>query len=362
MLKQNDFTNLHPNIQRLFVNQERPILVLAPMEDVTILPFRKIVKSFGADLVYTEFIPAAGLVREIKSCINKLEYDEIERPISVQIYGSNPKEMAQAARMVEKIVAPEFIDINLGCPVKKIANRGDGAGLLKPDNYDGNSTCENLQIPPTNLKAVLCEIVDAVTTPVTVKMRLGWDSRTIYVVESMQWFREWGIQMIALHARTKQQAYTGTADWSYIKLAKEASSLPLIGNGDLNSVDIIIKRAAETNVDGLMIGRAAITTPWLFRDAKDALEGRPVQSLPDLQFRSEQFLRMIEESIPVKGEYKAVIEMRKYIHAFIGNEYGAAQVRKEILQLKTYPEVKSRLETYISMRNAYLHEKHSTQT
>lgn len=344
---------LHPNIQRLFANVERPLLVLAPMEDVTILPFRRIIKQFGADLVYTEFIPAAGLVREVKACIRKLEYDEAERPISVQLYGSNPEEMARAARMVERMVAPDFIDINLGCPVKKIANRGEGAGLLKPDGYDSNNTCNVCSIPPKNLKNVICSVVDAVSTPVTVKMRLGWDSKTIYVVEAMQWFKEWGVQMVALHARTKQQAYTGKADWSYIKLAKEASSLPLIGNGDLNSVEMILQRIAETNVDGVMIGRAAITMPWIFRDAKDALEGRSIQPMPDLKYRAGQYLRMIEEAIPVKGEYKAVIEMRKYLHAFIGNEYGAAQVRRDVLKLNTFAEVRDRLESYVSLRSAY---------
>ncbi|MCX7835496.1 MAG: tRNA-dihydrouridine synthase family protein [bacterium] len=347
MDKKIHWQSLHPNIQRLFQKQERPIVVLAPMEDVTIVPFRKICKRYGADLVYTEFIPAAGLVREVAACIKKLEYQDEERPLSVQIYGSNPMEMARAARMVEKIVQPDFIDINLGCPVKKIANRGDGAGLLKPDGYVENRLCSELNLPPKNLKNVLCAVVDAVSTPVTVKMRLGWDHKTIYVVESMQWFKEWGIQMIAIHARTKQQAYTGKADWSYIKQAKQASSLPIIGNGDLTSAEIVLQRIQETQVDGVMIGRAAITAPWIFRDVINVLENKPPLPLPDLSFRVEQYLEMISEAIPVKGEYKAVIEMRKYLHAFVGNEYGAARVRKEVMQYDRYSDVKKCLENYV---------------
>lgn len=331
------------------------------MEDVTILPFRRVMKRHGADLVYTEFIPAAGLVREINACLRKLEYEEAERPLSVQIYGSNPDEMARAAKIVERAVHPDFIDINLGCPVKKIAGRGDGAGLLKPDGYEKVLPCPILELPPKNLKAVVCAVVDAVSTPVTVKMRLGWDDRTIYVVDSMQWFASWGVQFIALHARTKEQAYTGKARWEYVKLAKEASGLPIIGNGDLTDAQIIRQRWEETQVDGLMIGRGAITSPWIFRDALAVLEGRPVPPPPSLRFRVGQYLGMIEEMVPVKGEYKAIIEMRKYLPGFLCGAYNAAHVRREVVVMNTVNEVTSRLWQYVEERErdqdaAYLSE------
>ena len=345
-----DWNRLHPNVRSLFCGKWRAILALAPMEDVTILPFRRIMKRHGADLVYTEFIPAAGLVREINACIRKLEYDDEERPLSVQIYGSNPDEMARAAKMVERLVQPDFIDINLGCPVKKIANRGDGAGLLKPDGYEKVLPCPILELPPKNLKAVVCAVVDAVATPVTVKMRLGWDDRTIYVVDSMQWFKEWGVQFIALHARTKEQAYTGKARWEWVKLAKEASSLPIIGNGDLTDAVTIRQKWEEHGVDGLMIGRGAITSPWIFRDALAVLEGRPVPPPPSLRFRVEQYLGMIEEMRKTKGEYKAIIEMRKYIPGFLCGAYNAAHVRREIVTMNTFVEVSERLWQYVEER------------
>ncbi|MDK9698619.1 MAG: tRNA-dihydrouridine synthase [bacterium] len=342
---------LHPNVRKLFQCQSRPVLALAPMEDVTILPFRRIMKRNGADLVYTEFIAAAGLVREIASCIKKLEYEESERPLTVQIYGSNPDEMARAAKMVERLVQPEFIDINLGCPVKKIAGRGDGAGLLKPDSYNSQiHTGAPTDLPPKNLEAVVCSVVDAVSTPVTVKMRLGWDERTIYVVESMPWFKSWGVQFIALHARTRAQAYTGKANWDYVKLAKAASELPIIGNGDLVSAELIKQRWEETGCDGLMIGRGAITQPWLFRDAVALLEGKPLPPAPTLRERVEQYIGMIVESIPMKGEFKAVIEMRKYLPGFLSGAYNAAHVRREIVQMNTLSEVETRLFAYVTER------------
>ncbi len=345
-----NWQSLHPNVQHLFLGKNRPILALAPMEDVTILPFRRIMKRHGADLVYTEFIPAAGLVREINACIRKLEYEEAERPLSVQIYGSNAEEMARAAKMVERMVQPDFIDINLGCPVKKIAGRGDGAGLLKPDGYVKSNPGCAFQIPPQNLEKVVCAVVDAVSTPVTVKTRLGWDKQTIYVVESMQWFKKWGVQFVALHARTKEQAYTGTANWDYIRAAKEASELPLIGNGDLINPGLVRQRWEETGVDGLMIGRGAITQPWLFRDALAVLQGQPVPPVPSLRFRIEQYLGMIEEMIPEKGEYKAVIEMRKFLPGFLCGAYNAAHVRREVVVMDHLTDVATRLLAYVTER------------
>ena len=345
-----DWQQLHPNVQRLFNSKARPILALAPMEDVTILPFRRIIKRYGADLVYTEFIAAAGLVRDVAACIRKLEYDDSERPLTVQIYGSVPDEMARAARLVERIVQPDFIDINLGCPVKKIAARGDGAGLLKPDGYESNGARPAFAVPPQNLKAVICSVVDAVTTPVSVKMRLGWDSRTICVVEAMQWFKEWGVQFVAVHARTREQAYGAAADWSYVKLAKAACELPLIGNGDLTTAELVVQRWRETGVDGLMIGRAAVTSPWIFRDAIAMLEGATPTPPPMLRERIEQYIAMIVETIPAKGERRAVIEMRKHITGFLRNEYNAAHVRREVMELDTLHAVAARLRGYVTER------------
>lgn len=274
---------------------ERP-LFLAPMEDVTDIGFRKMCKRFGAAMVYTEFVSADAVIRSIKSTLNKIVIDEEERPVGIQIYGKDVESMVEAAKIVEQ-VKPDVIDINFGCPVKKVANKGAGSGMLK-----------NIPL----LLEITREVVKAVNTPVTVKTRLGWDNNNLIITDLAEQLQDCGIQALTIHGRTRAQMYTGEADWTLIGEVKKNPRIhiPIIGNGDVTSVADAQKRFDSYDVDAVMIGRATFGCPWLFSEtnAPDAKQ----LTLDDKIDILEEMLRINVEKI---DEYRGILHTRRHLAA-----------------------------------------------
>ncbi|MPM12921.1 putative tRNA-dihydrouridine synthase [bioreactor metagenome] len=280
---------------------ERP-LFLAPMEDVTDASFRYICKEFGADVMYTEFVSSDGLIRDARKSLEKLKTFPYERPIGIQIYGHIPEAMVEAAKMAEE-AQPSFIDINFGCPVNKIANRGAGSGMMR---Y------------PDKMVDITRRVVEAVKLPVTVKTRLGWDENSKIIVELAEQLQETGIEALTIHGRTRAQLYKGEADWTMIGEIKRnpRMKIPIIGNGDITT-DIQAKEAFERyGVDGVMIGRATYGRPWIFREIKHFLETG--EHMPPLTVEEKVDLakRHLLKSVEVKGERVGVLEMRRHLSAY----------------------------------------------
>ena len=231
---------------------------LAPMEDVTDIGFRLLCKRFGASMVYTEFVSAEALIRDVKSTISKLTISDEERPVGIQIYGRDIEAMVEAARIVEA-AGPDLIDLNFGCPVKKVAGKGAGAGMLQ-------------NIP--KMLEITRQVVDAVKLPVTVKTRLGWNHEQLIITELAEQLQDCGIQALTIHGRTRSQMYTGTADWTLIGEVKRNPRIhiPIIGNGDITSAEEAKRAFDDYGVDAIMIGRATFGRPWIFKEVRDYLE------------------------------------------------------------------------------------------
>ena len=273
-------------------------LLLAPMEDVSDPPFRALCKEQGADLMYTEFISSEGLIRDAAKSVQKLDIFEYERPIGIQIFGNNIESMKQATEVTEA-AHPDIIDINYGCPVKKVACKGAGAGILQ-------------DIP--KMVRMTAEIVKSTRLPVTVKTRLGWDENTKYIVEVAERLQDVGIQAISIHGRTRKQMYKGEADWSLIAEVKNnpRMNIPIFGNGDVFSPETALEKKQKYGIDGVMIGRASIGYPWIFREIKHYLKTGEKLAPPTLLERlsaAEQHLNM---SIKWKGERLGILEMRRH--------------------------------------------------
>ncbi len=277
---------------------ERPVM-LAPMEDVTDPSFRLICKEQGADMVYTEFVSADALIRNISATTRKLHINAAERPTAIQIYGREIEPMVEAAKIVEA-AKPDILDINFGCPVKKVAGKGAGAGMLR-------------DIP--KMLAITTAVVKAVNIPVTVKTRLGWDHESKIIVELAEQLQDCGIQAITVHGRTRSQMYTGEADWEMIARVKENPRLtiPVIGNGDITTAEKAKEAFSRYGVDGVMVGRASIGAPWIFREIKAAFG----QQGGEITF-SEKFAllrRQIAESIERIDEYRGILHIRRHLAA-----------------------------------------------
>ena len=274
--------------------------MLAPMEDVTDRSFRLLCKEQGADMTYSEFVSADALIRNIASTTRKLSIDPAERPTAIQIYGRDPATMAEAARIAEG-ARPDIIDINFGCPVKKVAGKGAGAGLLR-------------DIP--TMLAITRAVVDAVKVPVTVKTRLGWDHDNRIIVELAEQLQDCGIRALTVHGRTRSQMYTGSADWEMIARVKENQRLtiPVIGNGDITTPSQAAEAFTRYGVDGVMVGRASIGAPWIFRYMKAAVEGRPVPEVSDAE-RFAMIRRQIRESVDRIDEYRGILDIRRHLAA-----------------------------------------------
>lgn len=279
---------------------DRPV-ILAPMEDVTDASFRLICKEQGADLTYTEFVSADALVRNIAATTRKLHINPAERPTVIQIYGRDAHTMAQAAGMVLE-ARPDIIDLNFGCPVKKIAGKGAGAGMLRDI--------------PRMLDITRAVVKAAGDTPVTVKTRLGWDHESKIITELAEQLQDCGIRAIAVHGRTRSQMYTGQADWEWIARVKNNPRLhiPVIGNGDITDASSAL-RAFDSGVDGIMIGRASIGAPWIFNEIKRAVDpsNRSLPQPPSLADKFDMLRRQIQESIDRNDEYRGILHIRRHL-------------------------------------------------
>lgn len=279
---------------------DKPVM-LAPMEDVTDHSFRLICKEQGADMVYTEFVSADALIRNIAATTRKLHIDPGERPTAIQIYGREVGPMVEAARIVEE-AGPDILDINFGCPVKKVAGKGAGAGMLR-------------DIP--KMLEITRAVVDAVSIPVTVKTRLGWDHDSRIIVELAEQLQDCGISALTVHGRTRSQMYTGHADWEMIARVKENPrlSIPLIGNGDITTPEAAAEAFERYGVDGVMVGRASIGAPWIFRDI--ARHIHPERNLSDLGLAEKFSLlrRQIAESVNRIDEYRGILHIRRHLAA-----------------------------------------------
>ncbi|MBN8589943.1 MAG: tRNA dihydrouridine synthase DusB [Rhodothermia bacterium] len=309
----------------------RPI-VLAPMEDVSDPPFRVICKRYGADLVYTEFISSGGLVYDAKSSVQKLAFHAQERPVGIQLFGGNPAQVREAAKIVDD-AEPDLIDINYGCPVKKVVCHDGGAGILR-------------NIP--KMREITEQVLAVANRPVTVKTRLGWNDDSINVLEVVRMLQDIGVQAIAIHARTRAQLYTGSARWEWLKRIKDESGLhiPLIGNGDATSPELIQKMFDETGVDGVMVGRGAIGNPWIFRDAKHYLATGTLPPPPSWDER----ISVIQEHLYLKaewlGEPKGVLEMRRMYGGYFKGFRNASFCRQRMMQEKTLTGALEALESF----------------
>ena len=277
----------------------RPVL-LAPMEDVTDPSFRLICHEQGAAMVFTEFVSAEALVRDISSTVRKLTIDDRERPVAIQIYGREPEAMVQAAQIVER-ANPDVIDLNFGCPVKKVASKGAGAGMLRDI---------------AKLLDITRKVVNAVSLPVTVKTRLGWDCENKIITDLGPMLQDCGIKALTVHGRTRSQMYTGKADWTLIKALKDdpRMEIPIIGNGDITTPEEARDAFEQFGVDGVMIGRASFGAPWIFHDVRQLLDTGSWIPLP-LDQKFDMLLRQINESIERIDEYRGILHIRRHLAA-----------------------------------------------
>ncbi len=303
---------------------DRPVM-LAPMEDVTDESFRLICKEFGADMTYTEFVSADALIRNIAATTRKLAINPAERPTAIQIYGREVEPMVEAAKIVE-LAAPDIIDINFGCPVKKVAGKGAGAGMLR-------------DIP--KMLQITRAVVDAVKLPVTVKTRLGWDHNSKIIVQLAEQLQDCGIQALTVHGRTRSQMYTGDADWEMIARVKENPrlSIPVIGNGDITTPERLREAFDRYGVDGVMVGRASIGAPWIFSELKAGID--PAQKLPTLAEKFDCLRRQIKESVDRIDEYRGILHIRRHLAAspLFKSIPNFRQTRIAMLRAETFGEL-----------------------
>ena len=276
----------------------RPVF-LAPMEDVTDIGFRLLCKRFGAAMVYTEFVSAEALVRDVKSTVRKLQICDEERPVGIQIYGRDTDAMVEAARIVEQ-AGPDIIGLNCGCPVKKVASKGAGAGMLQ-------------NIP--KLLDITRKVVDAVKVPVTVKTRLGWNHEQLIITTLAEQLQDCGIKALTIHGRTRSQMYTGEADWTLIGEVKRNPriTIPIIGNGDITGPETAVRAFNDYGVDAIMVGRATFGRPWIFKEINDELKGK------SLTLNSQKKLDILEELLRINveriDEQRGILHTRRHLAA-----------------------------------------------
>lgn len=311
---------------------EKP-LFLAPMEDVTDIGFRMLCKRFGAAMVYTEFVSAEALVRNIKSTINKLSIADSERPVGIQIYGRDVESMVEAAKIVEQ-VSPDVIDLNFGCPVKKVASKGAGSGMLR-----------NIPL----MLEITKEVVKAVKTPVTVKTRLGWDSENLVITTLAEQLQDCGIEALTIHGRTRAQMYTGNADWSLIKEVKDNPRIhiPIIGNGDITTAEEAKMAFEQYGVDAVMVGRATFGRPWVFKEMNELIQGIDGSSTAlTIDDKIDILKEQLEINVEKIDEYRGILHTRRHLASspiFKGIP-DFKQTRIAMLRANTVEELNSILE------------------
>lgn len=306
-------------------------ICLAPMEDVSDMPFRLICKEQGADIVYTEFTNCEALVRKVSNAYKKIQVHEKEHPIAIQLYGSGEESLERAAQIVTD-QGPDFIDINCGCWVKKIANRGDGAGLLR-----------DLK----KFRAVVESVQRGTSLPVTVKTRLGWDDNDIVILDVARMLEDLGVAALTVHCRTRKQGYSGDADWCWLSRIKEVSNIPLIANGDIITPEHA-KQCLELGADGVMIGRGAINSPWIFHHVRHYFETGECLPDPSLRERVELCLRHLQDSVEYRGERWGVPAFRRHYAGYLKGMHNIANLRKELMQLNEVAPIIERINEYLN--------------
>ena len=294
-------------------------LALGPMAGVTDLPFRLLCKEMGCNMLYTEMVSAKAILYKNKNTKELLNIDKNEHPVGVQLFGSDPDIMAQIAAQVEEGEC-DFIDINMGCPVPKIVNNGEGSALLKQ---------------PKLVEEILTKMVKAINKPVTVKIRKGFENGTVYAVEIAKIAESCGVSAIAVHGRTREQYYSGKADWDVIKDVKKAVKIPVIGNGDIFSAEDAKAMKEYTGCDGLMVARGARGNPWIFREIKEYLENGNVIDKPTINDIREMIIRHAKMLVDYKGEYTGIREMRKHIAWYTAGLPHSAELRRMCNQIET---------------------------
>lgn len=305
-------------------------LVLAPMEDVTDLSFRLVCKKLGADITITEFTAAEALIRNIKKALKKIEIKDEERPVAIQLFGSRPEAMKEAAAIAETF-HPDFIDINCGCWVKNHVARLEGAGLLKDLNL---------------FEAVVRATVSGTKLPVTVKTRLGWDDKSVVIMDVAKMVEQAGAKMLTLHCRTRSQAHRGFADWEWLTKVKKSISIPLIGNGDVITPQDV-KTMFETGCDGVMIGRGAVANPWIFKQAKHYMATGELLPDPTLAEKVELCIDHLKRSCESKSCRNPVLAFRKHYVGYLKGMPNISKLRSDLMQLDTLETVEARLRDFV---------------
>ena len=312
-------------IGNLLINN--PIF-LAPMAGVTDRPFRLICKKKGAGMMYTEFVSANGIIRENKKTLDMIKFSDIERPLGVQIFGDEADIIGKSAKLISERFNPDIIDINFGCPVPKVANKGAGSGALKDKNL---------------MKDIVKEVIkNSSDIPVTVKMRAGWDSNSIISTEAGLMLESLGVQAITLHPRTRSQSFKGNADWELIRELKETVNIPVIGNGDIKDPEDAIKMFNETNCDAIMVARAVLGNPWILESIFNklyGLEDKPVTVSDRINICKEHFSLLLED----KNEQVCINYTKKHFNWYLKGFSGASKLRRKFMKVKSTEEISNLL-------------------
>ena len=314
-------------------------VVMAPMAGITNIAFRKLIKEFGVGLTVSEMISDKAIIYRNQKTLDMLEIDEGEHPISLQLFGGEAASMAKAAKYIEEYTSADIIDINAGCPVNKVLKAGAGSDYLRD---------------PKRAYEIIKAVTDTVSIPVTVKMRIGFDTHSINCIEMAKLFESAGVSALAIHGRTRSQFYEGQADWSYIKQVKENISIPVIGNGDIRTPEDAKRMIDETGCDAVMIGRGAMGNPWLIKRTVDYLQTGTLEQEPSFDQKIMMCLEHTQRLIIKDGEKNAIRQMRGQAPWYIKGMHGAAKIKNKMTQMSTYKELEEILFSYLQEIHDYL--------